>query len=193
MQDVFGLIKNILVWGLLTVVFACIGFFTENPGLMVPVYGAIFLCFITTMYILISRKRVKTLEDKETHPIVFIIFGVIGLLLSLLSPAFLMSVFRPGLFTAGIVIAFTVVLLVLGFLGVYLINVLGIRNRIFAIVGFVVLIFTSLMPAFAVTGIDPSFGTMGVVYFVILLDAVFAWETFEVCKKIHLFKQTTDS
>jgi len=193
MHDIAGLIKNILIWGMMTVVFACIGFFTENPAVMVPLYGVIFLCFIGIVFYSVSRKRVKTLEDKETHQYVFIGIAVVGLLLSILSPAFLLSIFRPDLFNNGTVIAFTIVLLVLGFIGVYLINVLGLKNFIFSIAGFVLLIVTSLLPAIMVTGIDPSFGTMGVLYFVTLLDAVIAWETFEVYKKINLFKRTSNS
>jgi len=189
MQDIFGLIKNIIVWAMLTVVFACIGFFTENPALMVPIYGVIFLCFIGAVYYSVSRKKVKTLEDKETHRYVFIGIAILGFLLSLLSPAFLLSIFRPGLFNVYAVVAFTVVLLVLGFAGVYLINAFSIRGKIFTIAGFVVLIITSLLPAWTVSSVDPSFGTLGVIYFVTLLDAVFAWETFEVVKRVMGRKQ----
>jgi len=225
MLDIFGLIKNILLWGLLTIVFACIGFFTDNPTLMVPVYGAIFLCFIGIVFYTVSRNRVKTLEDKETHQFVFIAIAVIGLLLSILSPAYMISVFRPGLFytyttithsnssepvttfdmenTEEIppmkqatepemevntgtlkIIVFTIFMLALGFASVYLINVLSLKNLIFTMAGFVLLVVTLLLPAIMVTGIDPSFGTMGVIYFITLVDAVFAWETFEMVKKI---------
>jgi len=184
MQDIFGLIKNIIIWGLLTFVFACIGFFTETPAIMVPLYGVVFLLALGIMYFFVSQKKVKTLDEKETPRYVFIIITAIGFLLSLLAPTYLLSVFRPSLFNSFAVIGFTVLLLVLGFVGVYLINVMGLKGRLFAIIGFIVLIITSFIPAFTVSSIDPSFGTLGVIYFVTLLDAVFAWETFELVKKV---------
>jgi len=197
MQDIFGLIKTVLVWAILTFLFACIGFFTDNPAVMVPLYGVLFLIALGIMYFFVSRKKVKTLEDRETPTYVFIIVGVIGLLLSLLAPAFLMNVFRPDLFGYGIIIGFTILLLVLGFVSVYIINVLANKflqlpkkqNAVLAGAaclggGYLLLMLTSLLPAIAISGVDASFGTIGLVYFITLLDAVIAWETVEVVKRV---------
>jgi len=197
MQDIFGLIKTVLVWAILTFLFACIGFFTENPAIMVPLYGVLFLIALGIMYYFVSRKKVKTLEDRETPAYVFIIVSIIGLLLSLFAPALLMNIFRPGVFGYSIIIAFTILLLVLGFAGVYIINVLANRflllpNKQQAIIGsagclgggYLLLIITSLLPAIAISGVDASFGTIGLVYFITLLDAVIAWETVEVVKRV---------
>jgi len=184
MQDIFGLIRTVLVWAILTFVFACIGFFTENPAIMVPLYGVLFLIALGIMYFFVSRKKVKTIEDKETPTYVFIIVGAIGLLLTIFAPPYLMGVFRPELFGYGILFTFTILLLVLGFAGVYLINVLGNKIKACVIGGFVLLIATALLPAIAISGVDASFGTIGLVYFITLLDAVIAWETVEVVKRV---------
>ena len=175
MKNIMSFVGSILGWTAIVCVFACIGFFTDSPGLMVPLYGIFMILLLSLFWFLVSRQKSKSYDQIKTSPHVpAFVSGFMGGI-SFFFPYLAMSFFRPGVFSAFPIYLITVLLIIIGFGGVWLINVLGTKNKLFVALGFLLLIILSLMPALLVAPKDSSYGTLGVVYFIMAMEAVIVW------------------
>jgi hypothetical protein len=181
MGNIFTIVKNILAFTVLTAVIASIGLFTDNPNVMVPAYGVGFLVILAGMYIYLFTKKKNTFEQIKPSKSLNIATGALLLIGSLVFPALAISALRGAwLINPMLIVMTTIVLLAFGFLGVILINVLGIKNKIIAGIGYLVLVLISTAPAILVTRIDASFEALGVVYSVLFVEAIIAWTGFSI-------------
>ena len=175
MKNMLSLIGSILGWTTIVVVFACIGFFTDNPGFMVPLYGIITIIVLTAFLFMAKRQKNRTYEQLTTPVWLPICYCIVLTALSITFPSLAISFFRPGEFHSAIIYLVTVLAITVGFGGVWMINVMGLKNKIFSIVGFLILVLLALIPALLIAPFDPSYGTLGVIYFTMALEAIIVW------------------
>ena len=180
MKKTLSIIAQALGWIALLAVVMSIGFAAENPKVMIPTYGLLFMVAVGGMLFYLSRHRRHSYDAMKTPAYVAPLCGAILLILGVIFPVFSITSFRPNVIGTGTILAFTLTLFGLGYLGVWLINCLGIKNKIFSVVGFVVLVTMALIPALAISRIDSSFGTLGVIYFTLAVTAVIEWFGFEL-------------
>jgi len=88
LKDILKKIIQVIGWIVLLGAFASIGFGTENPQLMVPLYFLIFLVLFAVLFIIVRRRKrvVDTRPDKS--PLLTKILGAILLLAGILMPYF---------------------------------------------------------------------------------------------------------
>ena len=175
MKNIVSIVGSVLGWTAMVCVFACIGFFTDNPGFMVPLYGVIMILVLGLFWFLVSRQKNKSYDQLKTSPnIPAFICGILSVF-TFIFPHLAISFFRPGEFSSFPIYLVTIFSVAIGFGGVYAINVLGAKNKLFAIIGFLVLVLLSFLPALLVAPIDSSYGTLGVIYFTMAIEAIIAW------------------
>ena len=177
MKKILSDIGKIIAWIIFIGVFASIGLATENPSVMVPVYGIAIIVILGTILFFLVRKKRQSFEATATKTPVFIPMtgGILLLLFSFVFPAYAISRFLPIFVTVGSSILFTLLLIALGFLGVWLINVLSQKIKALAWLGYILIIVAAAVPALAIASIDASAETLGVLYFVVMVEAILVW------------------
>jgi len=183
MKKILSMIARALGWIAMLAVIASVGFAAENPKVMVPTYALLFIAAVGGMLFYLSKNKRQSYEAMKTPAYIAPLSGAVLLVLGVIFPVFSITSFRPGIFGTGAILMFTFLLFGLGYLGVWLINCLGIKNKTFSMIGFVVLVIMALIPAISVSQIDPSFGTIGVIYFTLAVTAVIEWFGFELVYK----------
>jgi hypothetical protein len=191
MKKILSTTLRIIWWLLLIAVFGSIGLGTDNPKLMVPLY-ALFLLILLLLFLYLNIKRRKqsimivALESDtkaKSKNFVNFLIGSLCLIASLFFPMFIFKYYRDGLLNLSVIFGFSILLLILGTIGVYIIKVLSQKNRYFQYFGYALIIITCIIPALAISTIDASFGTLGVVYFTIVFISALAWEGFNHLNK----------
>jgi hypothetical protein len=172
----------------LTAVIASIGLAAENPKVMVPLYAIIFLAIIGGMLFFLSKHKRQSFESLKTPAYVPGIYCGILLVFSFTFPHISIGNFRPDFIGVGTIYLFTLLLICLGFLGVWLINTKAIKNKVFAVIGFAVLVITAAIPALAASTIDATYGTLGVIYFTFSVWAAIVWSAFTLIHKHLILK-----
>jgi membrane protein CcdC involved in cytochrome C biogenesis len=192
MKKYFSMIITIFGWLIFTILFACLGLGSDKPSLMVPLY-AVFFLIVCVVCLLILKKQRKILFEimkgtaKTEKPKYWVnyLLGSLATIGALIFPIYSFHNFRQGLISHVIVFLFTILLLVLGFFGVFCINVMVKKDKSFNLIGYVILIITSAIPSFAIAKIDASFGTMGVIYFTMVITLLLAWVGFVLINKAY--------
>jgi hypothetical protein len=175
MKQILLLIGKILAWLIFISAFAAIGLGTESPGLMVPVYALTMIVILGLIYLYSTKHKRHSFEDMKSSSFMPYIIGGGLSLISLFLPAFLMIKYRPGLISFFPIFLITIVMLLLGVAGIWLINCYSKKNKVFAYIGYLVLLATAAIPAIGISGYDNSYSTMGMVYYITLLEAIVAW------------------
>lgn len=188
MKKILSIIAKSLAWIALIMSFAALGFSTDNPGLMVPVYAGIFIVILGFILFRVSKHKRHSFDDIKTPVAVKYVLMPVLVIASLILPAFFIMRYRPGLLTFTPIFIFTLIMLALGIFGVWLINCYSKNNKMFAYVGYVVLVITSAIPAFAIAGLDSSYGMLGLLYYVTIIEAIVAWSGFSMLTKVLINK-----
>ena len=179
-KKLFSKIAQAFGWLALTGVIASVGFLSDNPGVMVPTYALVFILAVGGILFYLTKSKRHSYEDMQTPAYVAPLSGAILLLVSFVFPAFSLASFRPGVFGTGMIVLFTFLLLGLGFLGVWMFNVLGLKNKLYSIIGFLVIILMAIIPALAASPIDSTYGTLGVIYFTFGVQVMIVWSGFSL-------------
>ena len=187
MKNIFSIVGSVLGWIAIVGVFACVGLFTDNPGLMVPLYGVLTILVLVIFVLIARRQKSKAYDELKTPAWVPGLYCGLLSVFSITFPHLSISFLRPSEFNSFSIYFVTILTIAVGFGGVWMINVMALKNKIFAVVGFLVLILLSLVPALLVAPIDPSYGTLGVIYFTMTFEAVIVWNAITLWNK-HFFK-----
>ena len=181
MEDLMEILKKVgqaVIWIAFLVAFASIGFASEIPGIMVPLLALIFIGVVVGIVFNLSRNKRHSYEKLGNPVIINLIGGGVILLFSLVFPLIGFTNLRPDLIPKAMIFVFTIILTLVGFASVYLINVMGIKKKIYTLLGFILLTITASIPALIIARIDSTFGTLGTVYFIMLLQAILVWSGF---------------
>lgn len=172
MKKTFGTVIKIIGWLVLLAAFASIGFATDNPTLMVPVYFLVFLGIFGLVLIYNMKRQRRTTTNPVYLQTAKKIIGAILVLIGLLMPYFF---FRGIGFTAAIyllLIFLTIVFVVLTVLAIRLINQ---DNTLKTIGGYVLLVVICSMPAILMMQHDKSYNALGSAYYAALLVSILTW------------------
>ena len=167
----------------LTIAFSCIGIGSDQPEVMMPICGAMFLIIVAAMFFYQSLNKRRSFTQVKTPTFVPITAGALLMIFAICFPAISFANFRPNLadtIGTAVMLPFTLMLLALGMAGVYAINILGKKNIIPQILGYIVIIITLAIPALVIAPIDASFGTLGVIYFTTMIEVIIAWAGFHL-------------
>ena len=183
-MEIIRKISQAIIWIAFMALFASIGFASEIPGLMVPLLALVFIAIVGGILLNLSRNKRHSYDKLSNTIYLHLVGGAVLLIFSLVFPLLSFSNILPnGLIPNGMTFVFTIVLSLLGFLGVYLINVVGNNKRLFAILGFLLIVVVASIPALIIAPIDSSFGTLGGIYFTMLIQAILVWSGFFMFSK----------
>lgn len=164
-----------------------LGFFTDNPKTMVPIYFVFFLLVFAGMYaytayrfkntkqivtVRSEKQKKKLMQAAETNSLHRLIQGIFLTAVSIFVPSF---IFRDVGFTVGIhifLIFLTLVLLAAATFSVYLINK---KTLLHGIIGYAALVIICSMPAIVMMQYDRSYNALGTAYYSALVITVLAW------------------
>jgi len=175
-------------WLMLTAVIASVGFLSDNPGVMVPAFALFFMATVGGMYFYLTKKKRNTYESLKMPVWKKVFYCGLMAGFSLSFPYASINGFRPGLINEGALYLFTFLIMGLGFLGVWMINILGLKNKLFSYIGFVVLVFMAFLPAILLPSNLADFGTLGVFYFTLSIQAVLVWTAYALFHKYFILK-----
>jgi hypothetical protein len=172
LKDILKKIIQVIGWIVLLGAFASIGFGTENPQLMVPLYFLIFLVLFAVLFIIVRRRKrvVDTRPDKS--PLLTKILGAILLLAGILMPYFF---FRGIGFSTGMYIILTLVTLILIAIAFIAIRLINKNSFVPGLIGYVILILVCCMPAILMMQHDKSYHALGLAYYAAVIVSILSW------------------
>ncbi len=172
MKKILGTIIKVLGWLILLAAFASIGFATDNPGLMVPLYFMIFLIIFALVLLYNMKRQRRTNTSPRYLKQLKRVLGVILVLAGLLMPYFF---FRGAGFTAGIFILLIVITIVLVALAILAIRLINAHKLVQNVGGYILLIAICSMPAILMMQYDKSYNALGTAYYAALIISVLTW------------------
>lgn len=196
MKDVIHNGLRVLGGVMTLLAFTALGFFTDNPKVMVPVYFLFFLIvfggvfaynvykFKTTKAVVSADHSKRFVQNIGASKLYMTIAGFALILIAMLVPTI---IFRDVGFTIGIhilLIFVTLILIIAGAFAVFLINK---KTLLHGIIGYAMLVVISSMPAVIMMQHDRSYHALGTAYYSALIITILAWYgTDIVLKHINL-------
>ena len=172
MNNTLKAILKYFGWFVLLAAFASIGFATDNPALMVPLYFLFFVIVfgLVLLYNMRRHKRETVTPAYMKH--VRKVLGFVLLLASIFTPFFL---FRGIGFTAGIYILLSVIIILLIALVMFAVRMINKEGFLNNLIGYVILIVVCSMPALIMMQHDRTYHALGLAYYSALIISVLAW------------------
>jgi hypothetical protein len=172
MKELFSKIVKVLGWLILLAAFASIGFASDKPGLMVP----LFFVFFVVVFTLVLLFNIRRQKQKEVNPVVVDTikkaFGLILLLLSILMPYFF---FKDAGFSSMIFILLSVIVIALVVLTIIAVRLINSKSLVQSLAGYVLLIIVCSVPAIVMIQHDRTYHALGGAYYAALVISVLAW------------------
>ncbi len=175
MTNTLKTIGQIAAWLGLWAVFSSVGFATDNPQLMVPAYAIFFLLVFGLVLIYVKSHKQVMVASSKSAVMIKKASGIILLLISFYMPTWFV---KGAHFTSGIYIlitALTIVAVAISVGAVILINKNRGKNIALEIVGYLILVLISTLPAIAMIQYDNSYSALGTAYYAALAVAIFSW------------------
>jgi len=175
MTNTIKTIGQIAGWLGLWAVFSSVGFATDNPQLMVPAYAIFFLLVFGLVLIYVKSHKQVLVTDSKSAVMIKKISGVFLVGLSFYMPTWFV---KGAHFTSGIYIlitALTIVAVAISVGAIMLINKNRQKNIALEIVGYLILVLVSTLPAIAMVQYDNSYSALGTAYYAALAVAIFSW------------------
>jgi hypothetical protein len=171
---------SILGWIILLVAFGSLGFTSDNPAVGVPVFLVFFLLLFVLTYLYIKNHQKHQIKDIKYLNLFKKIAGAILLLLALFTPYFVFRTANFPFLSYLIVILTTAILIALGAFAVVMINSEKAKNLVSKILGYLILIIISAIPALLMMSYDSSYNALGMAYYSAVLIAIFSWWGFSL-------------
>ena len=186
MKNVLTMGSKILGWVVLLFVFSSIGFLTDDPSTMVPIYLIFFTLLFAGIlgYHIYRFKNARQIidvrinrQEKKTHvsttvSIFELIIGAVLLLAAFITPSY---VFKEVGFTAGIHILLVVSSMMLVALAVVAIMLINKQKPHFIAIGYGMLVILCSFPAIIMMQHDKSYHALGTAYYVAFVITVLSW------------------
>jgi cytochrome bd-type quinol oxidase subunit 2 len=171
---------NILGWIILMAAFASLGFSSDDPAVGVPVFLAFFILVFALTYLYIKNHQRHQAKDNKYLNKIKKVAGMILLLLALFTPYFVFRSANLPFISYLIVILIDAILIALGAFAITLINSEKAKNFVTKLLGYVILIIISAIPAILMISYDSSYNALGMAYYTAVLIAVFSWWGFSL-------------
>ena len=181
-------IVNTIGWIILLLAFGSLGFTSDDPSVGVPVFTIFFLIIFGLVYLYVRKHQKRTEIDQKAIMAIHKIFGILLVILALFSPIIaLRKINLPFIYNLIIFIG-TAILIGLAMLAVSLINNQKTNNFISSLLGYLLLIIVSGIPAIVATNFlmiyfPNAYNSLGTSYWSALAVAVFAWWGFSLYSK----------
>lgn len=184
MSDLGYKIKQILSLIVFVAVLSLLGMISGRP-IMILAYGVFFLVVVAIMFYLTNKRQRHFEKVKESSPVFKKVFGIILVLLSLITP--MVIIFKTNLVNLpeslpiGIVIAIvgavSIVFIALTLAAVYFINMRGkqVSNRV---IGYILYVIAAMIPGLLMSRIEKTTIGIGSVYYVALIVLILAYSGF---------------
>ena len=169
-------VVSIIGWIVLLAAFSSLGFGTDNPSVGVPSYAIFFLIIFGGVF-LYNKKHQKRQEiSSNVSAKLYQILGIILLIIAVLSPAFILKSANFLFFIYVIITLITGILIALGALSISIIN----SSKSIKLLGYLMLVAISVVPALAIMQHDSSYNALGTAYYAAIVVAVFSWWGFSL-------------
>ncbi len=174
-------IINVIGWLVLLFCFAAIGFGTANPKLMVPVYFVVFAVIFGLVLLYVKNHKTLAQENPVRALIYRRVLGGILLLISILAPRKVISMIDTEYFAGtfdlmGILfIIGAAVVIAAGAFAVKMINKMYEGNLVSGIIGYLIVIALSTVPALVMVNFDTSYESLGLAYYTAIIMAGVSW------------------
>ena len=181
MSDLWFKIKQIITLIVFIAVLSLLGMISGNPTMIVA-YGVFFLVVVAIMFYLTRRRQRHFEKVKESSQLFRKIFGVLLMILALITPPVI--ILRTNLVTLpatieagtalGIVCGVTVLFIVLTLLAVYFINYRGrqVSNRV---IGYILYLIAAIVPGLLMSRVEKTTIGIGSVYYVALIVLILSY------------------
>lgn len=168
-------IVKIIGWIVLLAAFGSLGFTSDDPGVGVPVFSLFFILIFVLTYLYVKKhQKHQTIEPKAIVTIKKGL-GIVLILLALLSPFFVFRAANFPFISYLIVTLITTVIIGLGVLAITMINSPKDNSKVTKLLGYLILIIISAVPAFVMMSYDSSYNALGMAYYAAVLAAIFSW------------------
>lgn len=173
-------IVTVLGWLILLAAFASIGFTTDDPTFGVPFYLVFFVVAFLLVYLYLKTHQKRHQVNAKTIDTLHKITGIVLLLIAVLSPTMIFRSANFPVMTYVIVSLITLVLIGVGALAATMINSEKENNLVSKILGYLLLIIISTVPALVMMTYDSSYNALGMAYYASVLVAIFSWWGFSL-------------
>lgn len=173
-------IATVVGWLVLLAAFASIGFTTDDPGFGIPFYLVFFVVTFLLVYLYVKTHQKHHQTNMKTVALLHRIVGIILLVVAVFCPT---MIFRSANFPAMtyvIISLITIVLIGVGSLAITMINSEKEKNMLSKLLGYLLLILISAVPAFVMMSYDSSYNALGTAYYAALSIAIFSWWGFSL-------------
>ena len=171
---------NILGWIILLAAFGSLGFTSDNPAIGVPVFLVFFILVFVLTYLYIKNHNKHQVKDIKYIHLIKKIAGAVLLLLALFTPYFVFRTANFPFLSYLIIVLITGILVALGAFAVTMINSEKAKNTVSKLLGYLILIIISAIPAVLMMSYDSSYNALGMAYYCAVLIAVFSWWGFSL-------------
>ncbi len=176
MKETLNLIARILGWVALFAAFGALGFATDNPKIGVPAYLIFFLLVFGGVYLYLSKRKTEREDIKpETKELIHKILGILLVLFALVVPDIILGSYKFPFSIYAMISGISLVLIVLGGLTVKLINSSFDKNVALVVLGYVIFIILSAVPALIMLQYDSSYNALGLAYWSAISLTIFGW------------------
>ncbi len=161
---------RILGWIALLAAFSSLGLGSDNPIVGVLTFGFVFLGAFVGLFMYMKKRGHKHDFDVKGLKTIHKVAGSILLLLTLAVPSYIFRAANFSFLIHLMIIVLTAVLVALAILAISIIN-----NSKSRLLGYLLLIVISTVPALSIMKYDSSYSALGMSYYSAIMCAVFAW------------------
>jgi len=171
---------NIIGWIILLAAFGSLGFSSDNPAVGVPAFLLFFVLVFFLTYLYIKKHQEHQTINFKTINLIKKIAGIIILLFALFTPHFVFRTANFPFLTYLLIFLMNIILIALGVLAVTMINSVKNKRKFNSLLGYLILIIISAVPALLMISYDSSYNALGMAYYAAVLIAVFSWWGFSL-------------
>lgn len=184
MKNVFRIIKEILMWVVIIGAFSALGLGSDNPLRSALFWGGLAVLIFSIGFVIAKHAKRRTVTTKR-QVIFRRVFGIILVVFACILPVLVLGSAGFPFWIQILIFVFASAIVALGALAVTLINkyLKGKKNVWSSVLGYLLLIIGSLVPALVMSLYDSSYGTIATVYYLLVALAIFSWLGLSMFKK----------
>ncbi|MCD6182444.1 MAG: hypothetical protein J7K89_08700 [Candidatus Cloacimonetes bacterium] len=173
-------VVNVISWLVVWFAFGSLGFASENPRFGVPFFLIVFLAAFIGCYLYLRFHQRREEPNRKLIAMMYRAFGVVLCLMVFIVPlrmlptiigeSIVLSFFNGLLIVVGLA-----VLLAIAILAINIINNAKGKNFLPTLLGYIILIAVSSVPALVVSKYSGTYDALGRTYWMTLTIAILAW------------------
>jgi hypothetical protein len=186
MKDKLFILGRIIGLLIFVLAFSLLGIASGRP-IMILAYAGFFIFVMGIIFLFIRHNQRHYEVISEGSQTIRKIIGIVMILVALAIPAVAISTMQlfamgsviTGFGLVALVLGITILMVAAGMLGVYLINRQG-NGLVHKIIGYIIIIIISAIPALLVIPTDKTTTGIGSVYYLAVLVSILSWWGFNL-------------